>query len=1139
MFNNLKLYVFFIALFTGVKTQAINFSFTDTIKNVSGEITEMKVLYNNGKTREIIRLKNSKLHGVQKSFNNKGILLSETEYNDGLLCGISKKYNNEGQLKEKKTYNCNLSKNSSWLDGAYAEYSNNKLISKGNYANNLKEGKWLTYFGNGKPNKIATYKNGLIVGKYREYQSSGKIAVKANYIEINTNGKFESVKHGEYQTFFNNGDVTSEGNYDRGKKTGMWIDYNTNGSLNKETFYKNDKIHGIKNTYTYAGKLELESQYYEEIEIEGKKLTNVYHGAKIIYGDNGMVKSKSFYNYGKKEGNWQTYYNNGKLSEDASYKNNLTVGKKITYDESGLKVLENSYEIIKKDTIEISVKSGPEMRWQKGILVFETAYIKGKEQGARKSYYASGNLLSIQNFEDDMLKGESIEYYENGNIKSIRNYYPNISADNSKKNTDVGYAKFMDEEDKLTSKIYYDSIGNIAARYIYNDNKLSQLIIENILELNYFPNGKLQSEKIVPKSGQPSFARYYYLNGNTRKISFQNAENLKVNTLHFKNDGKLYYTSGSYYNKADTLLASTSTVSTITAAAGYKIKPNNFYTDTIKNGNYVLLYNNGKVYARMGFKDDLPEGDFVFYHPETNDTMIYAHFKNGYLNGSYVEKFGGKNVWKRGSYCNQVRCGKWIENENSGKIYAIKKYNHKTGNSYASDEYYSNGKLKSSNNYQTESYESRDENGNIISKSYFIDTVRKLSVSENYFANTGKLKSKSFYLNKAQDSIAELYYESGKLQSKMPYSFGKRNGTYYEYFENGNLKRKSNYENDKLEGMAILVSDIGVDTMYYRNNNLKVKPNAIACSCIDTTHSAARVGFAPSLNQLLDYNNLLSYIPNYLTPVDSLNYKSIFYTGFQNSNGYNSGFSAMNLMLFKEFAFKLPADEQIKLIFNPCITKGYISRMNVSASYGAGTRDNYSADFSPKRIALEFLKGPVKSDDINHKHFKAFFNAEGVEFTSKKELKIKSKENAESCFVPALLNNLLHIEVIKGEHYIFKTVYNYSLSRYEIKLSDAELNLFFGIMAKEAVVKLNINTPNGEQILKGNSDFMLLGGNFACGVVKINCVKNNDQTYTATANKINFTEAQIRKTLQEKGFSRINIKYAELSTELTFTFFTE
>jgi hypothetical protein len=113
MFNNLKLYVFFIALFTGVKTQAINFSFTDTIKNVSGEITEMKELYNNGKTREIIRLKNNKLHGVQKSFNNKGILLSETEYNDGLLCGISKKYNNEGQLKEKKTYNCNLPKNSS------------------------------------------------------------------------------------------------------------------------------------------------------------------------------------------------------------------------------------------------------------------------------------------------------------------------------------------------------------------------------------------------------------------------------------------------------------------------------------------------------------------------------------------------------------------------------------------------------------------------------------------------------------------------------------------------------------------------------------------------------------------------------------------------------------------------------------------------------------------------------------------------------------------------------------------------------------------------------------------------------------------------------------------------------------------
>lgn len=1116
------------------------YSSSDTIKSVSGEITELKVLFNNGKTREIIRLKGNKLHGVQKSFNNKETLLSEIEYYEGLLCGIYKKYNSEGQLKEKKTYTCNLSKNSYWLDGSFEEYNNGKLIAKGQYVDSVKVGKWKTYYYNGKKKSISTYKRGNIVGKSISYYENGTISSKVNYIEINNNKKIESVKHGKYQTFHNNGNLNNDGFYNHDKKNGMWHEYHIKGALVKETFYKDNKIYGINNTYNNDGKLERECQFYEEIEMNGKILKNIYHGAKITYHRDGTVKSKEFYNYGKKEGNWQQYYSNGKISEEASYKNNLETGKKINYDESGFKVSEKSFEIIKSDTSEIAVKYGVERRWQKGILVYETNYLLGKENGERKSFYNNGMLSQVQTFKDDLLDGESIEYYENGQIKSIRNYSSKYAATSSeKKHIPVGFTKYLNEDGTIAGKIYYDSLGNAVLRYIYNNNKLSQFIIEDIFELNYFPNGKLQSEKVLPKSSQYAFARYYYMNGNVRKISFQNAENLQINTLHYKGNGKLYYSSGSYYNKPDTLLASTTTISDINAVTNQKSMYHNFYSDTLKNGQYNLLYNNGKSYARINFKADIPEGDFIFYHPITNDTMLFAQFKNGYLNGSYLEKFGGKFVRRRGSFCYNKNCGTWLENENSGKIHAVRKYNANNGKSYTVDEYYQNSKLKSSNNYETESYESRDENGNIISKSYMLDPKRKLSVSENYFINTNKLKSKNFYINKAQDSIAETYFESGKLQSKMPYSFGKRNGTYYEYFENGNLKRKSEYENDKLEGMAIIVSDAGTDTMYYRNNNLKVKSNGISCNCIDTTHSAARNGFAPSLNQLLSYTNLLSYIPAYLKPVDSLNYKSIFYTGFQNSNGTSSGFSAMNLMLFKEFALAFPADEQIKLIFNPCVTKGYISRMNISASYGINTRDNYSVEFSPNKIALEYLKGPVKSGDPNHVHFKAFFNTEAVKFTSKKELKLEIKEKADPCFVPALINNLLNVDVIKAEPYIFKPLYSYNFTKYDIKLSEAELNQFFGILANEASVRLKIKNTSGIDIVKGDSDFMLLGGNYACGVVKINCVKNNDGTYTTTSNKVIFTEEQLRKTLEEKGFLRINIKYSILSTNLSFTFFTE
>ena len=1139
MNSNFKRIVIVFFCLWSVKLQAY-YNASDTIKSVSGEFTELKILYNNGKTREIIRLKGNKLHGVQKSFNTKETLLSEIEYNEGLLCGIYKKYNGEGQLKEMKTYNCSQSKNSYWLDGVFEEYNNGKLTAKGKYQDSVKVGKWKTYFYNGKKKSISTYKHGNLIGNSISYHENGITASTVNYIQINNNNKIESVKHGKYQSFNYNGNIEVDGFYVQGKKSGLWYEYQTKGALRKETFYKEGKIYGINNTYNLVGKLERECQFYEEIEVNGKNLKNIFHGAKITYHSDGTVKSKEFYNYGKKEGTWQQYYSTGKLNEEVSYKNNLEIGKKINYDESGFKISEKSFEIIKSDTSEISVKSGVERRWQKGIMVYETNHVLGKENGVRKSYNNNGMLLSVQTFKDDLLDGESIEYYENGQIKTIRNYcskYANATYD--KKHLSVGFAKYFNEDGSMASKIYYDSLGNVALRYIYNNNKLSQFTIEDFLELNYFPNGKLQSEKIKPKNSQISFSRYYFMNGNVRKVSFQNAENLQINTVHYKSNGKLHYSSGSYYNKSDTLLASTATISAINAATNQKSMLQKYYSDTIKNGNYNLSYSNGKKFASMSFKEDIPDGDFIFYHPITNDTMLFAQFKNGYLNGAYIEKFGGKFIRRRGTYCNNYNCGTWIENDNSGKINAVRKYNASNGKSYAIDEYYDNGKLKSSNNYETDEYESRDENGNIISKSYIIDSKRKLSVYENYFINTNKLKSKNFYINKAQDSIAETYFESGKLQSKMSYSFGKRNGAYYEYFENGNLKRKSNYENDKLEGMAIVVSEAGIDTMYYRNNNLKVKPNGIACNCVDTTHSVARNGFAPSLNQLFSYDNLLSYIPNYLKPVDSLNYRSIFYTGFQNSNGSSSGFSAMNLMIFKEFAFNFPADEQIKLIFNPCITKGYISRMNISASYNTNTRDNFSVDFSPKKIALEFLKGPVKSADNNHTHFKAFFNTNEIRFTSKKELKLELKEKAEACFVPALINNLLSVEVSKADPYIFKPLYSYNLSKYDVKLSEAEQNLFFGILANEATVQLKIKTAKGNEIVKGDSDFMLLGGNYACGVVKINCVKNDDGTYTSTSNKVIFTEEQMRKTLEEKGFSRINIKYASVSTNLSFTFFTE
>jgi antitoxin component YwqK of YwqJK toxin-antitoxin module len=1131
-------FVFFSLLIASANGKSVNLS--DSIKTVKGNKTEIKILFNDGKVNQIIHLRDNKKHGVQKTFSNTGLLLSEIEYNKGLLCGKHITYNNEGGIFIKKSYQCNVKKNTSWLHGKYLEYSGKVLIEKGYYNDSLKEGKWLSYHANGILKTENNYKKGKLVGEQKHYNNKGNLNYKSTLVEITENGKTINVKHGAYVAYHNNGILSQEGSYEYDKKTGLWREYTPTGEVYRETFYKNGKVHGINNTYTNTGKPEIKCEYYEEIVIEGKKITNVYHGIKERYKNNGKLDSKEIYRYGKKEGTWESYHPNGNLSMSNVYKNNLQIGKSIAFDTEGNKIYDATYEIIKGDSIDISVKSGKEYRWQKNILVFETNYSNGKENGIRKSYYPSGNIASVQTIVDDLLQGESIEYYENGKIKSDRNYSSFLTASNEKKVNSTGWCKQSDENGTVQNKYYYDSLGNISVSYSYHNGMLSQMSINKVIELNYFPNGKILSEKIGGNASNMPFARYYYMNGNIRKIGFQNAQNLISNTLHFQSDGKYNFASGSFYNKPDTLVPEQYVISNILATAGGRHKPNKFYTDTIKNGNYIIYYNTGSKYAEMNFKSDLPHGNFIFYHPETKDTMLYAQFNNGLLNGDWLEKFGGRNISQRGKYCNNKMCSTWTRNQISGKPYEIRKYNAISGQSAAITEFYSNGLLKTFNDYESGAYEHRDEKGNLISRSLVLDEKLKKVMAENYYPNSNQIKSRNYYFNKVQDSISETYFESGKLQSTMPYKNGKRNGTYYDYFENGNLKRKTYYENDKLEGLGIIISEDGkIDTLYYKNNNLQVKPSGITCACIDTTHSSGRMGFAPMLNHLLDYSNLVSYMPKYLLAVDSLNYRSIFYTGFQNSNGNKSGFSSMNLMLFKEFAFYLPSNKQIKLIFNPCVTKGYISRMEIAANYGIGNRDYTNVDFYPKRIALEFVKGPVKSADKNYPNFKAFFDTKHVEFNPEKKIIITTRNTENDCFVPAVINQLLSIKVTKGKQYVFEEINPSAFSKYNLNLTQAELELFFGIVASEATVSFKIYGPKGYETINAHSDLLLLGGTYACGAIKIDCIKTQNEVYRVKEKETDFTVIDIKNALESKGFSRIKFTYDVASSQLWFTFYTE
>ena len=92
------------------------------------------------------------------------------------------------------------------------------------------------------------------------------------------------------------------------------------------------------------------------------------------------------------------------------------------------------------------------------------------------------------------------------------------------------------------------------------------------------------------------------------------------------------------------------------------------------------------------------------------------------------------------------------------------------------------------------------------------------------------------------------------------------------------------------------------------------------CGCVDTINK--KISYASSLYHLCEYEDFKHFMPDFITPIDSLDYRRLMYKRLQASDGSYS----MDLVLFDYLSLKIPADEQIKITLNPCKTPGFIIR---------------------------------------------------------------------------------------------------------------------------------------------------------------------------------------------------------------------
>jgi antitoxin component YwqK of YwqJK toxin-antitoxin module len=198
-------------------------------------------------------------HGIwKKNFDNTQQVRYEGEFNHGKEIGLFKFYKlvkKKSVLSATKLFNAND-------DSAEVKFltSRGKSISDGKMVGKTYVGKWVYYHKNS--DKIMTAETyddkGVLQGERLVYYDNSQLAEKTTYIGGKIEGLSEvySLKgvvlktfiyennelHGVSKAFNGKGELLSEGQFKRGKKTGVW------------KFYENNKLIEQKD-FTYVTKL--------------------------------------------------------------------------------------------------------------------------------------------------------------------------------------------------------------------------------------------------------------------------------------------------------------------------------------------------------------------------------------------------------------------------------------------------------------------------------------------------------------------------------------------------------------------------------------------------------------------------------------------------------------------------------------------------------------------------------------------------------------------------------------------------------------------------------------------------------------------------------------------------------------------
>ncbi|MEZ7497123.1 hypothetical protein QO200_00035 [Flavobacterium sp. Arc3] len=494
-------------------------------------------------------LLNGHLNGPFNFYDEKGNIKKSGTYSNGFLNGKTIEYDVDGSksleyiMKDGKrnglltsfednkiSYTTNYKDDlaNGLYTGLYYDETTAALYLKeiGPYVNDEKNGNWKYVFIDGKTERTITYTNYLKDIKEGPFQDvKGDSLIVGNYKNDELNGSYKvyldahkNLFGGTINTNISELKLIEEGQYNNGKKTGYWKNYNNSGSLSADGNYSEDLENGEWNFYfpnyvkengesePFANKLALKRIYLngklngkaqrfyyreeikypcDEVNDTGVKVDScskfrIYKIFETSYYKNdeltglyelrdsiNQLVSKGQYEDNLKEGKWSGYKEGNQIKTESNYKNDKLHGEDIEYNNASIPILVKQFEFGNLKQLVVNDSLGIGKNYKYDIIERTAAYLKVK----RTQYFKDRILSKVYWLKNDT---ERDGYFE-------LDFFANDESDERLGYTDGELLiTTLNNEPIITGRLYKESRVDKWTYYYYDQNvKIEKKFIDN------------------------------------------------------------------------------------------------------------------------------------------------------------------------------------------------------------------------------------------------------------------------------------------------------------------------------------------------------------------------------------------------------------------------------------------------------------------------------------------------------------------------------------------------------------------------------------------------------------------------------------------------------------------------------------